>query len=93
MTDSDFLIKVLEWGWLGLIAVLTFFWRKVTLYERQQAADASRIALLEQRALFQVEQRGEDREHVKNQVAHVLAHMDAHHSEINRRLDAIERGS
>lgn len=90
---SDILVQVLEWAWVGLVAVVAWLARKVIKVENDctddDAGSRTRIAVLggaheSLRAEF-------DKEMQRNAVDHqtIIKRLDAHNERVMHRLDSL----
>ena len=95
MDESNILLKVLEWAWLGVIGVLGWLIKKVYSVEKDCSGDDAKsktdIAVLDN---SQQSLRDEfNREMKRNKDDHVmiLDKLDAHNTRVMTRLDSLVR--
>lgn len=82
--DSDTLVKLLEWAWVGLGGMVAYLWRKVTGME-------TRTVLLEAQAEHAEKQRIEDRQARNETKRDIIERIDFHHAAVVSRIDRIEK--
>lgn len=84
--DSDsLLLRVLEWAWLSLIAVILHIYRKLTGLDTQ-------AQLLDQQAEHHEKLRKEEKDLRNDQRKEILDKIDSHHKTVMTKLDNVEMG-
>jgi len=83
MDTDSFLVRVLEWAWVAVFAVISTLYRKVVGLETQQK-------LLEQNQDNYERRRQEDREVRAEHKEAVMEKIDLHHKVILERVTRVE---
>ena len=84
MDPDNILLKILEWAWLGLVALIVHIYRKLIGLDTQQQ-------ILQEARTCQARQRQEDQRHHDKQRGETLAAIDRSNDQVSERLTSLEK--